>query len=139
MKSAKEDKKDFKNIIKNLGIFNRPTYHPEFTTDDIKNSTAKKYPRFIKQKAANEIKTPMHTERNFFGNFESKSDHKKEVLKEYVNQFTKGFIDSTTFENALKSKNINPEIEEIKKHIRTASTGMSHKGLMCSVMKYNDW
>ncbi len=146
IKSAKVDQKDFKSIMKSLDIFNRPTYHPTFTNDDIKNSTNKnKFPRYIREKETKIVVTPMHTHSNFLSHPEvtnsiSKVKVKgKDLLIEFVNKFVKGHIDAKTFETSLKETNVNPEIEEIKKHIKSSETGpVKYKELMFSVMKYKN-
>jgi hypothetical protein len=144
IKSAKEDKKDFKNIMKSLDIFHRPTYHPGFSNEEIKTSTEKKFPRYIRHKASNSIVTPMHTGTYFLSHNESQNKEKldsKKNLKQSVDNYAKGYIDTNQFEEELKQGKVNPNMEEIKKHIRSASTGghINYKDLMFSVMKYKEW
>jgi hypothetical protein len=142
-KSANEDNKDFKTILKSLGIFNRPTRYPAFSTEDMKNATLNKFPRFVKNKEDTPVKTPMHTDNTFLGE-EHKSvfqDETQNVLKESVNKFVRGFIDSKAFEKVLSENKINPKIEEINKHIRNSQVGtgpINYKELMIGVMKYKN-
>lgn len=140
MKTGHQDNKGFKNIIKSLGLTTKHTYHPTFTHEDIKNSTLTKFPRFIKEKEINLVKTPMHTTNNFFSHGETNIYLSKDKsVKEFVRKFTKGEINGKTFENSLRNKNINPEIEEINKHIKSANTGpVKFNELMSSVLKYKD-
>jgi hypothetical protein len=143
MKSAKEDKKDFKNIVKSLDIFHRPTNHPNFSNDELKNSTEKKFPRYIRHKVSMSIKTPMNTGSDFLSHPLERDiklhNEPQKNLKEHVNQFARGHLDSKQFEDGLRERNVNPNMEEIKKHIRSASMGsVNYKDLMVSVMKYKE-
>jgi hypothetical protein len=138
MKKANSDKKDFKSIVTSLGIFNKQTYYPPFSNDDMKTSTLKKYPRYIKNKETNSNFSPTFVDNNVFNankNFKNEGTTRVE-LKEIVNKFSKGQMDVKTFEKSLKEKNINPEICDINRQIRFAENGaVNHKELMHSVLK----
>jgi hypothetical protein len=138
MKTANGDKKDFKSIIDSLGIFNKKTYYPPYSNDDLKNSTLKKFPRYIKNKEANTNFSPTFTDNNVLNaqkNYRSEPSN-REDLKDIVNKFSKGQMDIKTFENSLKEKNVNPEISDISRQIRFAQNGaVNHKELMHTVLK----
>jgi len=138
MKSANEDKKDFKSIIKSLGIFEKSCqHHPLFTKDDIKNSNNKKFPRYIREKENNKLSTPMHTCNNFLGNYFTAKNENTEALQDSINKFSKGIIDTKQLETDLKNINIDPNINEISKHIKNLEKGaLNHKELMKNVMKF---
>jgi hypothetical protein len=137
MNSANVDNKGFSSLIKSLNIFQKPTN--VYTTEEMKNSTFKKFPRYVKNKEAYGVKTQLHSSNAIPKPSEESKDTQREVIKEYVDRFVKGYMDSKGFEKVLRSKNINPNIEEINKHIRSATSGnVNHKELMQSLLKYKN-
>ena len=137
MNSANVDKLGFSNLVKSLNIFHKPTN--KFTTAEMKNSTLKKFPRYVKNKDGFVAPTQMHSSNVLNVDNTERNDMKKDMLKEYVDKFAKGQIDSKKFESILREKNINPNIEEISKHIRVSNSGnVNHKELLFSVMKYKN-
>lgn len=152
MNSANEDRKSFKTVVQSLGIISKSSKdnnYPEFTAEEYKNSTPSRFHKnFLGNKAKDQINfknptyhsTALPSNLNGYVETGSKSLGGMNIVKDYVNKFVKGYMDSKGFEAALKEKNINPHIEEISKHIRKASSGqMGHSDLMFSVMKYKDW
>jgi len=109
----------------------------------MKNSTQTKFHRFNKEKnAIQQFKSPTHISNALPSKMNGQAEKNENFdenpkLKQCVNQFIKGQLNSEDFQNALREQNVNPEIEEIHKHIKKAGSGsVGHKELMFNVMKH---
>lgn len=136
LSKSEHDHKDFKTIIKILDIYPKKET-TGYTIDEIKNSTSKRFPRYVKDKDHNPNGTPMqlHTN-NIFGKQEVKSDNNG--LREMVNKYIKGELNRNQFEQELNKNQFNPQVEEIQKILRHSNEGVYHSHLMFNVMRFSE-
>jgi hypothetical protein len=129
--------RSFTSIVNDINIFNKerniiPTYNKE----ELKDTTElrNKFSRF-KKSATSEVKPPWD---NSWTNGVNKNAQ-NERLKDMVNNLTRGAIEVGEFENFLRDRNINPNVESISKHLRNSKySRINHKDLLCSLMNYQE-
>jgi len=108
--SAARDCKNFTGLIRSLGILKDDKVRaPKFTANQMKNSTAKKYPRYVRNKSYN---VP---------------EHESNVIQDSVTSYLKRQITSQDLQTVLRDNNINPGVEEINKFVRNHDAGINVK------------
>jgi hypothetical protein len=121
--SAGRDNKTFAGLIKSLGILKDDKQKaPVFTANQIKNSCAKRYPRYVRNRS---YKVP---------------EHKADAIQDSVSAYLKRQINSHELSGVLRENNINPNIEEINKYIRSHDAGINVKfnDMLFAVKKLNN-
>jgi len=119
--TAGRDKKTFSGLLQSLDILKKKPMARAFTVQQIKDSTAKRFPRYVRNK---KYKVP---------------EHEVDDVQDNVTKFLKRQIDSNAFEGFLREKNINPNIEEIRKYVRSHEAGLEVKfqDFLYSVKRFN--
>jgi len=108
--SAARDCKNFTGLVRSLGILKDDKVRaPKFTANQMKNSTAKKFPRYVRNKSYN---VP---------------EHESNVIQDSVTSYLKRQITSQDLQTVLRDNNINPGVEEINKFVRNHDAGINVK------------